>query len=1209
MASKGKIDEIIDLKAVKSQVDYLKSEIDSIISKFSEYAKAINEVNKQIKNATGMNDLNEQLKKNTKLVDAAVQNSNAYVNITNQLTKAEAAYSAASNGGFENLKKTIAAKKNLAEVTKQAAKELADEANAGKVQVASIQEQIAAAKRQVETIKAIGEENKKLIAIKGQLHLDNAQEKDLIDQINTRLDENTTILKANGDAATRQRMNIGNYKSAVQDLQVVLEQISTDLQRMADSGQEGSAEFKELQDKADKTRSQIDVLSKSIVNLGEKETTLKGQVRAMREELSQMVIAGKKGSAEYVELSNKASALQDVLSDVNDEIKNGARDNLFFKGITNGLSGLAGGLEAGMGAWGMAIGKSEEFEVVMQKVASAIAIANGLEQLSAMIAEESAAKKLAVRAADLVGYNSVIGAQTLSITLSNAEAVAGQKLSAGKKVLIALQWAWNKALMANPLVVFIALIGAALAGVYFLGKALGFWGASNAAAEAKLTDLTKQVELQTKANARYIEILKARGAAEAQIVNESISLAADELKAKEDLFIRTAGLYGEGRDAYKDALAAQTEATDNFQKKLLDGLVSIESIIAAEKRAQKVDAFGELSTKVDDANVALAEQLQTLLLLEKYGIIAGDALAGMQQKLIDANQRSVKKASDEQKQKDADAAKKKLDAAEANAKKQLDLLRRIKDSELSLVTDANQKELAELELKFTREIEDIKGNGKLEKALRVQLEREKKEAIKTLGEKQEAEAKSNTLKLEQEKLQLQLEALDEGSAAYLSKKLEIINKERELELSEAVTTKQDVGAINAKYNKKLLDESLNQIIQYNDKVSQQRLAATDKEQLEKEKQLLDQYNLDVKNGGDLKALTEKYEKDKLAIEEKYGMERLAYAITLARQLVDAMPDGSQAKIDAMAKLAAAEKAYLDAGVAMTLDANGKKIASDEEVKAKKEAIIQASFDLAQEINSSIKDLADNAFEGQLQQIEIAAQKDAEAKQAELDRAGNNETLKTAINAKYDAREKVREKEKQAIALKQAKFEKMSALFGIALSTAMAVSKSIAESPLTFGLPFSAFALAAGLLQAAVVISKPLPKYFKGRDGGPAEWAIVGDQGQEAIQYPGGKTTLTPDHATMAYLPAGAKVIPNKDLIAMSEAVSFTKVPEYTAGISATDIRKLRDEIAGLYGGFEMLAHVVKNKTEHHVNITERGIWASSQRGASRAEYINNNIRF
>jgi hypothetical protein len=95
----------------------------------------------------------------------------------------------------------------------------------------------------------------------------------------------------------------------------------------------------------------------------------------------------------------------------------------------------------------------------------------------------------------------------------------------------------------------------------------------------------------------------------------------------------------------------------------------------------------------------------------------------------------------------------------------------------------------------------------------------------------------------------------------------------------------------------------------------------------------------------------------------------------------------------------------------------------------------------------------------------------------------------AINLSTDLeRDKARQREalekrtQRAIAAektKQARQDKALALFEIGINTAQAVIKAIAASPTTFGLPFSAFAAAAGLAQAAVVAAKPLPKFERG----------------------------------------------------------------------------------------------------------------------------------
>lgn len=73
-----------------------------------------------------------------------------------------------------------------------------------------------------------------------------------------------------------------------------------------------------------------------------------------------------------------------------------------------------------------------------------------------------------------------------------------------------------------------------------------------------------------------------------------------------------------------------------------------------------------------------------------------------------------------------------------------------------------------------------------------------------------------------------------------------------------------------------------------------------------------------------------------------------------------------------------------------------------------------------------------------------------------------------------------EKKEAEIRRKQAIRDKAMSAFQIGVDTAMGVAKAVAASPLTFGLPWSAFVAATGALQLAAVLAKPIPKAARGR---------------------------------------------------------------------------------------------------------------------------------
>lgn len=82
------------------------------------------------------------------------------------------------------------------------------------------------------TINQLRNQNKELLNIKNNLNLANKKEAALAKEIDAKLDANTNKLKENSDAYTAQKMNIGNYASALKGLDPRIAGIVTGLQNM-----------------------------------------------------------------------------------------------------------------------------------------------------------------------------------------------------------------------------------------------------------------------------------------------------------------------------------------------------------------------------------------------------------------------------------------------------------------------------------------------------------------------------------------------------------------------------------------------------------------------------------------------------------------------------------------------------------------------------------------------------------------------------------------------------------------------------------------------------------------------------------------------------------------------------------------------------------------------------------------------------------------
>jgi len=174
------------------------------------------------------------------------------------------------------------------------------------------------------------------------------------------------------------------------------------------------------------------------------------------------------------------------------------------------------------------------------------------------------------------------------------------------------------------------------------------------------------------------------------------------------------------------------------------------------------------------------------------------------------------------------------------------------------------------------------------------------------------------------------------------------------------------------------------------------------------------------------------------------------------------------------------------------------IANEQEAAERRQAILQAVYDFAAEAATQLFTIGRDQNEANIAQLE-------EAKDRELEIAGNNTQARKKIEENYQ-KEIVKLKRKQAVA------DKAQALFSIALNTAMAVTSVLSTGGGTryadLGISaatLSAIVIATGALQAAAVLSKPLPKYAVGRGvTGVTETAVVNEAGPELIKQEGGK---------------------------------------------------------------------------------------------------------
>lgn len=158
----------------------------------------------------------------------------------------------------------------------------------------------------------------------------------------------------------------------------------------------------------------------------------------------------------------------------------------------------------------------------------------------------------------------------------------------------------------------------------------------------------------------------------------------------------------------------------------------------------------------------------------------------------------------------------------------------------------------------------------------------------------------------------------------------------------------------------------------------------------------------------------------------------------------------------------------------------------------------------------------------------------------------------------------------------------------------------AESVATFGVAgLAKAAIMTGIVEGiySLVVSQ-ISGYAKGRKGGPAELAIVGEKGSELV-VAGSQAMITPDKPTLTYLPSGADVIPNDKLM---KAMYENPVLSFAENVNnAIELEKVVNGLSGV-------KQAIMNKKEAHFIIDKNGFRTLLKNGNSWTEYIDNVVR-
>lgn len=982
--------------------------------------------------------------------------------------------------------------------------------------------------------------------------------------------ENNIIIKitseADLDSAQKQLQELTNrakeQEKALRELSDVEKEDAESLKTLGLYGDKLAKALKKnkdyYQELRDQKKADITETKKSIQELNNQVKaykTLNGQsgrmvqqLRAMREQLQHMEDDGEAGSEAFIELAIAAAKLEDQIGDTQQRIRVLASDTKEVDALLGLGDGLAGSFYVATSAAELLGGDMEGLQNAFYKVQAAMSVVSGVQQVwnalnkdsAAMVVLNTALMKLLSKSKE---KNAV--ATSVDAASSTADTAAKGAQAAATATATTAQLSLNAAMKANPIGVIVAIILTAVAAVAALGIGIAklvhyFSDAGKAERDyAKASEELEKIQADNAigASKRAYERqqqIKATDEAEQQALTNAQNRNASELELAQI----------KSNFAKRRANEAQKYSDDEIARNNKE-VAKLQEMVNAKQR--EVDAYRDGSKKKKKAQEELNE---------------------VQQNYYDALQKSK-----DLEQENADAQKAAADAAKSLADTRERLLQQTQQANIDLMKEGAAKEIAQIKLNYKDQLKTLQGNSAEEVALRKALLAKQSKEIAAVRKKY-AQQEQQTAIQEQKNL-LAVMSQSGGTEADYAEEIALTKEIAEAEAQaridaldkEQMTEKEyaaEVEAIRIDLANTLRDIDEKEVERTNENAKRRteievqaaearKNALTGAEGIDAQKAVVQDYYDTLK-----KQIEENAEMERQAVERstdtaevkaekikqinaQMNADIAANTRAAAQDLIaidDTRIDELQRKADTTA--AAVDRAQgvgkLDA-LKNNLDAQTNLYSAQmDSVKSKYEQGLitysdykQQEFEIAKQVEDAKAEYQANKMQvitdgfqttlGYMQQIsDLAFEALGNNVQAELDALDemyttDAEEAKKNADKKYIS-EKDYEKKKAELEMKQAKYAKAQALINAGINTAMAITSILAMPfvPMTLKAVQIAIASAMGAAQIAIIASKPLAQYEKGRKGGKGEYAIVGEKGAELM-----------------YIPQGASIVPNNKL--------------------------------------------------------------------------------
>lgn len=577
----------------------------------------------------------------------------------------------------------------------------------------------------------------------------------------------------------------------------------------------------------------------------------------------------------------------------------------------------------------------------------------------------------------------------------------------------------------------------------------------------------------------------------------------------------------EGMKADEAALSAKEEYLETLKTQLMFENNAYEEAINNRRKEEKaLDNIGFFKKNTERSKDQIKESIHNFTVLAS----GKKALASITQSIIDDLDKLDLRQTKAIGNITLPLTDKEKKALEKAAKERIRIRESLQQSELDLMDEGLDKELAKISLNYNKRIAAIKGNSKEEQATRENLAKAMQQAL-------EDKQLSYGLDKEKKRIETQLDIAKKGSEEEYKLRFKLLDNEREQAINAAVKNGDDVFLVDEKYKNKRLDLEEKYASEKNKKIQESysfQSVIINAEMSKELDEVAAQYSQGLINKED-------YERKRLEITEKYAIKQAQLAIDLAKEQLNTPGLSEEDRLKLKEKIAQAEIALAEK--VRDADINAADDAS--EAYKKKMDKVASVIQAISELLSGFADLGTAIFERKMEEIEAEQDANDEAYEKEVERiekleengaisTEEAEARKRAAEDKTKQKEEEIAKKKAVLQEKQAKFDKANNVIQTIMSTSLAIMRAWTN-------PFTAPAIipliiAQGAIQLATILAQPIPKYAKGTKDHPGGLAIVGDGGKKEGIITDNGLFVTPDKPTLVNLPAHAQVIPDLSYI-------------------------------------------------------------------------------